>query len=118
MNTLEILIKAIENKMPISFEYNKQDKKKGKRFGNPYAVFIYTAKNTKIQSTKVHILQNGGVSDSKSEAELEREPEFRMFNIEELNDVSIQVDKQAFTAPYHENYNPEWDGYKDVIAKI
>lgn len=118
MNTLETLIHAIENKLPISFEYNKEDKKKGKRFGNPYAVFIYTAKNTKIQSTKVHILQNGGVSDSKTEAELENDPEFRMFNIEELSNVSIQTDKQAFGTPYHENYNPEWEGYKDVIAKI
>lgn len=118
MNTLEILIQAIQNRLPISFEYNKPDKMKGKRFGHPYAVFIYTAKNAKIQSTKVHILQNGGVSDSKTEIELSNDPEFRMFNIEELSNVSIDKNKPPFLEPYNEKYNAEWDGYKDVIAKV
>jgi len=33
MNTLETLKQAIENKEPISFEYNKEGKIKGKRTG-------------------------------------------------------------------------------------
>lgn len=112
MNTLEILKQAIQNRLSISFEYNKEGKVQGERIGQPYAVFIYTAKNTKIQSTKVHVVQTGGVSDS------EKKNEFRMFNIEELSDVNIQRDKPPFAPPYHEDYNPEWEGYKDIIAKV
>ncbi len=115
MNTLEILIEAIKNKKPISFKYIKEGKKDGIRFGNPYAGFIYTAKNTRIQSTKVHIVQTGGDSDS-----VEKNPfdSFRMFNIEDITDVKILKNEKDFGPPFHENYNPEWDGYIDVIIKL
>ncbi|MCK9399184.1 MAG: hypothetical protein M0Q51_04190 [Bacteroidales bacterium] len=115
MNTLEILIEAIKNRQPISFEYNKEGKVEGTRFGKPYAVFIYIAKNTRIQSTKVHIVQTGGVSDTREENQFES---FRMFNIEDLSNVKILEDEKVFGPPFHENYNPEWEGYRDVIAKI
>lgn len=113
MNTLDTLIEAISKRLPISFEYIKEGKKKGERIGNPHAVFIYTAKNTRIQSTKVHIVQTGGVSDSKEDNPF---PSFRMFNLEDLNNVNILNDRDHFEPD--ENYNPEWDGYKDVIAKV
>lgn len=82
MNTLEVLKQAIKNRQSISFEYNKEGKVSGLRFGNPYAVFIYTSKNTRIQSTKVHIVQKDSVSDSK------KENSFRMFN-SNLNHIQI-----------------------------
>lgn len=113
MNTLETLKSAIEKRLPISFEYNKEGKVKGKRLGDPYAVFIYTAKNSRVQSTKVHIVQTGGVSDSGKSF-----PSFRMYNIEELSNVTILSNKEPFGLPFHENYNPEWEGYIDVIAKV
>ena len=112
MNTLETLKQAIENKQQISFEYNKEGKIKGERIGNPYAVFIYTAKNSRVQSTKVHIVQTDGVTDSGKPYN-----EFRMFNIEELSKVLILEDKEQFP-PFHKDYNPEWEGYIDVIAKV
>jgi len=115
MNTLETLKDAITNRQPISFEYNKEGKIEGKRIGNPYAVFIYTAKNTRIQSTKVHIVQTGGVSDSKEENPF---LSFRMYNIEELSNVTVLKNEKSFAPPFHENYNPEWDGYRDVIIKV
>lgn len=114
MNTLETLIEAINKKNQISFDYNK----KGiitKRIGNPYAVFIYTAKNTRIQSTKVHIVQTGGDSDSKERNPF---PSFRMYNIIDLNNVTILKIKEPFSEPFHKDYKPESDFYKDVIAKI
>jgi len=43
-NTLEILIDAMTNKQQIPFAYNKEGKTT-QRVGDPYAVFIYTAKN-------------------------------------------------------------------------
>ena len=115
MNTLQILEQAIKNKKPISFEYIKEGKVKGKRIGNPYAIFIYTAKNTRIQSTKVHIVQTGGVSDSEEKNPF---PSFRMYNIEDLSNIKILEDKNSFGPPFHENYNPEWEGYRDVIIKV
>ncbi|MBW8687748.1 WYL domain-containing protein [Chitinophaga rhizophila] len=115
MNVLDILAKAIKNRHQISFQYNKEGKTVGKRIGNPYAIFIFTAKNTRIQSTKVHIVQTSGVSDS---AEIKPFPSFRTYNIEELSEVQVLGQLPQFTQPFHESYNPEWDGYKDVIAKV
>lgn len=115
MKTLETLISAIKSKKSISFEYNKEGKISGTRIGNPYAVFIYTAKNTRVQSTKVHIVQTEGVSDSK---EANPFPSFRMYNIEDLDNLTILESRGSFGPPYHEAYNPEWEGYKDVITKI
>lgn len=112
MNTLETLIGAINSKHQISFEYNKSGVIT-KRVGNPYAIFIYTAKNTKIQSTKVHIVQTGGDSDS---IETNPFPSFRMYNIEDLNNIIVL--KETFDAPFHKDYKPESDFYKDVIAKV
>lgn len=115
MNTLEILKQAIKLRKQISFEYIKEGKVDGTRIGNPYAVFIFTAKNTRIQSTKVHIVQTDGVSDSLDKNPF---PSFRMYNIEDLSNVQILEDEDVFGPPFHEGYNAEWDGYKDVIEKI
>lgn len=114
MNTLETLIEAISKKQQISFEYKKEGKVQGVRFGDPYAVFIFTAKNTRIQSTKVHIVQTGGVSDTIGKDEY---GVFRMFNIEDLNNVVILSDRKPFE-PFHKDYKPESEFYKDVIAKV
>lgn len=120
MNTLDTLIKAIEDKKPIEYEYNKEGKVKGKRYGDPHAVFIFTSKSTNVQSTKVHIVQREGVSDSKDDNPF---PAFRMFNIEDLAKVGILDDKPSFE-PFFKSedgksrYNPEWEGYKNVIAKV
>jgi hypothetical protein len=115
MNTLELLKQAITCKQQISFQYNKAGKIVGERIGNPHAVFIFTAKNTNLQSTKVHIVQTDGVSDTKGEKPF---PSFRMYNIEELSEVKILTGRLSFTPSLEEGYNPEWEGYKDVIAKV
>ncbi|MEA9415426.1 WYL domain-containing protein [Flavobacterium sp. PL02] len=111
MNILDKLTKAIKEKKVIEFEYNKPEKTSGKRIGNPYAVFILTAKDGR-QSTKVHLVQTDGVSDSKTDNPF---PEFRMFNIEELSNMELRDDTFSQIS---EKYNPEWEGYKDVIEKI
>lgn len=54
MNNLDKLIKAINEKKVIEFEYNKIGKTLGKRIGHTYAVFILTSK-AGIKSTKVHL---------------------------------------------------------------
>jgi len=113
MIKLNELTEAIRNRKQISFEYNKPGKTSGVRIGNPHAVFILTTKGG-IQSTKIHIVQTGGVSDSKEEKPF---PDFRMFNIEDLSNLKILNDLPSFE-PFLEKYNPGWDGYKDVIEKV
>ncbi|MEZ7494914.1 WYL domain-containing protein [Leeuwenhoekiella aequorea] len=111
MNNLDILIRAIDLKKCIQFEYNKIGKTAGKRFGNPYALFILTAKSG-VQSTKLHLVQTDGVSDSNDKNSF---PEFRMFNIEDLSNIEIL---DGTFRPNHPKYNPYWEGYNDIIAKI
>ncbi|MGV3459049.1 MAG: hypothetical protein ACO1N9_01205 [Flavobacterium sp.] len=111
MTTLDLLIMAIKNRNTVSFKYNKVGKIAGERFGQPHAVFIMTTKGG-VKSTKVHLVQTHGVSDSK---DINPFPDFRMFNIEELSEIIIQ--STTFDT-HHHKYNPEWEGYCDVIEKI
>jgi hypothetical protein len=115
MKTLETLIKAIENRHHIAYQYNKPGKVFGGRIGHPYAVYIHTAKNTKIQSTKVHIVQIEGVSDTEPQKPF---PSFRTYDLIDLSDLIILSDRPCFSEPWHEHYNPLSDCYKDVIIKI
>ena len=107
---LDVLKEAIKNRRPIRFQYNKPGKTPGIRIGEPHAVFIMRKKD-ESESTKVHIVQTAGVSDSGQEL-----PSFRMFDLEELSDVSIDDSGAPFSPS--PQYNPQWDGYKFVIAKI
>jgi hypothetical protein len=43
-------------------------------------------------------------------------PEFRMFDIESLSNITILEGEPQF--PINDKYNPEYDGYKNVIAKV
>lgn len=113
MTILDTLITAIRQRKPISFEYNKVGKVEGIRIGNPHAVFIFTSK-AGVTSTKIHLVQTGGVSDTLESSPF---PDFRMFNIEDLSNVNLIEDGPGFE-PYYEKYNPEWEGYKDVIEKV
>lgn len=101
---------AIDSQMPISFSYNKPGKTPGQRIGNPHAVWVMRRKDG-TESTKVHIVQTGGVSDSAQEL-----PSFRMFDLEELSDVLVLNNSNKFEVSGQ--YNPEWVGYTSVIAKI
>jgi hypothetical protein len=113
MNTIETLKEAITLRKPISYEYNKSGKTTGQRIGNPYVVFVFTAQDRK-QSTKLHIVQTAGVSDSDDRQPL---PSFRTHEIEWLSNVTISEDQPSFT-PNHPDYNPDWEKYDNVIARV
>lgn len=108
--SLDAIRTAINQRKPISFEYNKPGKTPGNRIGNPHAVWVMRKKGG-TESTKVHIVQVAGVTDSGQEF-----PSFRMFDLSEISMVQILTDSPEFQ-PNHK-YNPEWDGYTFVIAKI
>jgi len=113
MDTVETLKKAIALRKPISYEYNKPGKTQGKRSGNPYVVFVFTAQGGK-QSTKLHIVQTAGVSDSDDRQPL---PSFRTHEIEWLSNVEVLEDQPNFI-PNHPDYNPNWEKYDNVIAQV
>lgn len=112
MNTLDALIQAINSRKPISFEYNREGKMRGVRIGNPHAVFIFTANSGK-QSTKIDLVQTEGVSDTSSEKPL---PSWRFFNIENMSSVIVLENEPNFQPA--EDYKPEAERYKNVIAKV
>jgi hypothetical protein len=108
--SLTVLKKAIQERKSISFEYNKEGKVPGQRIGNPHAVFILRRLD-ETESTKVHIVQTEGVTDS-----VPNFPEFRTFDISELSGVEIIESKTPF--PINDKYKPESDMYRYVIAKV
>ena len=63
------------------------------------------------ESTKVHIVQTGGVTDSAPNF-----PEFRMFDLSELDNIRILDDLPEFEI--NSGYNPSWTGYSNVISKV
>lgn len=108
--SLSKLKQAISSQMPISFSYNKPGKTPGTRIGNPHAVWVMR-KNDGTESTKVHLVQTEGVSDSGQAL-----PSFRTFDLDALTDVEVLGDSGKFKIS--DQYKPEWDGYKFVIAKV
>lgn len=109
---MEALKQAIKDKKPISFDYIKEGKVEGKRFGDPHAVFVLSTLSG-VQSTKVHIVQTSGVSDSKNEHPL---PDFRLFDINSIENVQVLEEEPCFTV--NEKYNSEWEGYKKIVVKV
>ncbi len=75
----------MKNQYSISFEYVKKGKAKGTRYGDPHAVFIQIRKD-QTRSTKVHIYQTDGVTDSII-------PHWKTFDISELANVEILDNK-------------------------
>ncbi|MCP1182937.1 hypothetical protein P9222_29780 [Paenibacillus amylolyticus] len=113
METLNKLIQAVENRKPIMFTYNKPGKIQGIRVGNVHAIFIFVAKSG-LKSTKIHIVQTGGVSDSAWENPF---PDFRMFDIKDVGNIEIIESEPKFEI-LTDKYNPEWTGYSNTIAKV
>ena len=110
MTKLELLTKAIEDRLPISFQYNKPGKTVGTRIGNPHAVFIFTSIKGEI-STKLHIIQTEGVSDTADKGDF---PFWRLFNIENISEVKILENSGRFEIG--EGYKP--DSYDNPLAKV
>lgn len=108
--SLRELKRAIEGRKPVSFTYNKRGKTPGERVGNPHAIWVMR-RNDGTESTKVHVVQVSGVSDSGQDF-----PSFRMFDLSEIDNVLVLDDEPQFEVS--EQYNPEWSGYTFVIAKI
>ncbi|CAM6626537.1 hypothetical protein RBI81_18570 [Enterobacter roggenkampii] len=108
--SLQVLRDSVQRRKPISFHYNKPGKTPGERIGNVHAIYILRKKDGS-ESTKLDIVQTSGVTDSEPDF-----PEFRRFDIEYLSNIIILEGEPQF--PIDDKYNPEYDGYKNVIAKV
>lgn len=107
MDTLELLTKAIKLQKPITFEYDVEKKVKGKRYGNPYAVFLHPT----TDNVMAHIFQTDGVSDTKDEI-----PDWRSPLLSHIKNIEILEDQDCFVID--ESYKPNSSMYARVIAKV
>jgi len=109
--SLKLLRESVLSRKPISFQYNKPGKVRGERIGNVHAIYILRRKSDGVETTKLHIVQTAGVTDSEVNF-----PEFRQFDIESITDVVILSSEPDF--PIDDKYKPESDYYLNVIAKV
>lgn len=107
MDITTILKEAINSRKKIEFEYIREDKTLGKRFGDPHALFVYPGKHT----IEIHIFQTDGVSDGQLEKPL---PSWRLFIVEFMENVKI-LDGTFSQA---DGYNTDSPLYISAIAKI
>ena len=82
MTTLETLQDAIANRTPVSFEYTREGKQPGQRYGHPHAVFIRRLKSGE-EKVYLHLWQLDGVTDSGKEL-----PDWRQFFVNNVHDVN------------------------------
>lgn len=109
MNKIDILIKAINNKSQIQYDYIKDWVSEWRRIWNPHILYVYKSKKDWQESTKCDIFQ---ISWWTKSWELNK---FKMCNIECLDnikilDITFEEDKQT--------YNPNWDRYLFTLAKV
>ena len=108
MTTLEILQNAIANRTPVSFEYTREGKQPGQRYGHPHAVFIRRLKSEE-EKVYLHRWQLDGVTDSGKEL-----PDWRQFFLNDVHDVNPDSAAQPFDIA--DGYNPDY--YEFPIARV
>ena len=79
MKQLDVLIKSVETRKPISFEYKKPGESTDKRIGNVHAIYTLT-NDLGEEITEMHIYQTDGGFDNSLEKLSAR---FRAINIQE-----------------------------------
>ncbi|MFT7183774.1 MAG: hypothetical protein ACI9QC_000096 [Oceanicoccus sp.] len=112
METLTLIKKAIREQKAMSFTYDMPDKASGTRFGNPHAIFRVSSKSGR-RSTKVHIVQTGGVSENEK---LSPKSNFIVFDIRYINNVQVKSKQDSFEIDHR--YNPNLFTYQDLVQKI
>jgi hypothetical protein len=106
---LELLVRAIKSRTPISFEHNKAGKTPGLRIGNAHAAFIMQRKDG-TESTKVDIVQTAGVSDTYPPVF----PEWRMFDLTEISNIVLREQEAPF--PIDPGYIADTHRYEFAVG--
>jgi len=110
MSAIAQIKEAISHRKPIKFEYLKEGKVRGWRFGNPHIAFAGKTQEGD-ERTYVHIVQTDGVSDT-----LVNFPDWRMFIVELIGNVEVMHDEPEFAL--HDGYNPAAAMYSRTIARV
>ena len=105
METLEILILAIQQKKQISYEYESEGRAIGVRIGNPHAIFTAKTENVNIDIYKID-----GVKTDLTKSL----PAWRQYKTKHISNVKI-LDAEFLTA---DGYNPTSKQYIRTIEKI
>jgi hypothetical protein len=114
MTKLDDIQKAINDKKPISFEYNKEGKIRGIRIGNPHALYIFTPIDNDSDSMRLDIVQTSGVTDTPEKPFPRWMGPIRF---DDIDNVTILNDEPSFE-PF-EGYNPNSSPrYDRPIAKV
>lgn len=113
MDVFSLLQDAIKNRNSIEFDYQKTDWSISHRIWNPYVLYIYRDKQGK-ETMKLDFVQTAGDSSSQTDKPF---PSFRGFiDIQDISNLSIMDER--FSAPFHDDYNPNSDRYINPIVKV
>jgi len=107
---IELLKLAIQNQIPIEFEYAKEGKVKGRRMGYPHV--LYYVNNTRHML--VDFYQIEGVSDSLEEGATL--PDWHSFDINHMIEVVLLNKQSPFDIA--SDYQPYSERYLNVVVKI
>ena len=106
MTTLEELKRAIKERRPVIFAYNKAEHKEGERQGNPHIIYHSSKSHTEL----VHIYKTGGVqTDPTQPLPGWRAYEPKYLEILRLEDSSFQVE---------ETFNPHSKLYVNKVCSV
>jgi len=106
MDTLEILTKAIQQRKPISFEYNIEGRAIGLRYGNPHAIYL-----SSTDKVNIHIWKTGGVKTDPAQ----NLPTWRTYSIKHIENITIFEDQENFSLAV--DYKPNSPMYSRALAK-
>ncbi|MEA3494263.1 MAG: hypothetical protein U9R38_07785 [Candidatus Margulisiibacteriota bacterium] len=106
MSKNDIVKRAIELKKPISFHYNKGDKVRGERRGNPHVLYISPSSGMLM----IDVFQTSGVTDTGPL------PKWGRFHVDYVDDLRLLDTEPSFDVA--DGYAPDSDRYSQAITKI
>ena len=104
MTTEEQICRAILEKRPIVYTYDRDHTVSGERVGNPHIVFHTTGGHQML-----HIRKTGGV-----ETEPEPLPDWRLYFMDYITVVRIQNE----TFAVEESFNPDYSSYAEITCMV
>ena len=108
MNKIELLTKAINERLQIEYDYVKDWVSEWLRVWNPHVLYVFKAKDWK-ETTKCDIFQLSWWTES---GELVT---FKMCDLDKIQDIKIL---DSHFEEETTKYNPESDRYLYSIAKV
>ena len=97
---------AIRRRLPMSFQYIKESKTRGRRVGHPHVLFVAPSGQTSCL-----VLQTEGATDSEQSL-----PSWRQFELRFFVDVTVLDGQGPF--PIRADFQKEHDRYRETIEAV